>query len=271
MNFRNIARSGLVLLALSLPVSFTGCSQPAPESQTPEQSQTLRNLESRAKLAERSYASANSQLAKLKKELAETEEECDQVKRERGKLEREKDRLLQRYNEYPRDTPADVIKENKELREQLLRNNTIAEVVSNRHLPGLMSTITDLRIRNNRLVKENEQRRLYMNLKGEIYLNEIDFEKLDPTKTPLAIEQARHEETKAQYKVLEAKVGRIQAEADSEGIRHKTERERLRGEVLKLTTERDQAIVERDTYYKGYQAWMNKAKQLGGYSQNSNR
>lgn len=178
------------------------------------------------------------------KKATENQVALDKKDKEYEVLVQERDRLVQERGDYPRNTPEDVIKENKTLRLQLVKNDTVSSI-GYRKLVDLLEDNRTLRAENFGFKKENQAARIYLEGKG-IYFSNATGKTLDETKSPLFIEKEEHKETIAELKLEKAKrdAGKYYYEA----------------QILKLDQELAKTIQERNLYKIGYEQWRNYAK-----------
>jgi hypothetical protein len=125
MGFRQIARSGLVLIALSMPLGFSGCSGEVsgPAKKPTASQEDYSQMELRALRAE-------AELKDTQDKLKDKNEQYTKLEKEREELEKTKDELIDRSHEFPIDTPEHVIKTIEKLRRQDAKRNVVFEIGS---------------------------------------------------------------------------------------------------------------------------------------------
>ncbi|MDD2731755.1 MAG: hypothetical protein PHI53_01010 [Candidatus Pacebacteria bacterium] len=184
------------------------------------------------------------------KEAREKQDLLDKRNKEYELLVKQKDKLLQERDDYPRDTPEDVVKENKVLRYQLLRNETTS-AIGYRTFRDMIEDNRTLRAENLGLKRENQAARAYLEEQG-IYLSSITGKETDITESPLYLEKEEHNATKNRLFLERAK--------------REAERSSFEAQVLKLQQELSEAIRDRRVYKEAYEAWRRHAKGLKGSS-----
>lgn len=249
-----LIRKGLVVLSLALPMSVTGCSYQAPKPSEAE-SQRVSQLESRLATLEDTNKELDDQLKKNQQEYARTKIELQDVKTERDSLSAER-------GLYPRSTPEDVVKENKDLRKRIVYNNTLSRL-GYKEVLSLDDEVNDLRIENLKLKRQNKNAATYLE-KQNIYIGDLTGRELPETESPLGIEKAEHATTKTRLKAKEeeAKQAREQREID---------KGKYELDVARLALENKETRLDRDKYKKDFEAWKAKAQELYNYIQQNPR
>lgn len=235
-----------------MPFSLAGClSSPTEPIQTESQVQLQ---ETRDK-----YSQLEAKLKNTEEKLAKKDKDYDTLETERDRLTRERDKLSQERGDYPRDTPEDIIKENKTLRLQLFKNDTTSSA-GYRMLVDMLEDNRILRAENFGLKKENQAARDYLEGQG-VYLSTITGKKTNITESPLYLEKAEHKATREKLKLEKA-------ERDADKYYYEAQTLKSNQELAKIIQERDKLFQERDLYKKSYEQWKNYAKSLGGTARN---
>ena len=232
-----------------MPVFSAGCSRETPLA---EQNQVLvqkeKCLELSIKLEEK-----EDELEKKNDDYSKLEKDKKEITNERDKLEKER-------REYPRNTPEDVIRENKVLRTQLFKN----EVTSSsgyRILTDMLEDNRDLRGENWRLKRENQNARIYLERQG-VYLSDINGREINITQSPLDLERAQHKETKTELTSERVQRNTDRLEYEIQNIKIGQElREALRN-FESLSKDLERAVRDRDLYRKGYEEWKKYGRSL---------
>jgi len=221
-------------MALSMPLSLTSCNNTEPKQISQSQTQ------------EEKYFQVEAKLRDSEEKLEEKTKDYFALEKEKRIIADERDKLVHERGEYPRNTSDDIIKENKCLRLQLLKND-VTSSIGYRSLNDMLEDNRTLRVENWKLKRENQSARNYLEVQG-IYLSEVTGKKADFTQSPLYLEKAEHKTTRGKLKLIEeeGKAARIFYEL----------------ETLKKDQELAKTINERDLYRTGYEQWRNYAKSL---------
>ena len=227
-------KSGLALIALFIFLLLTSCSSSKPKEFSQSQGQ------------EEKYLQLGIRASDAEKKAAESQEALDKRNKEYELLVKERDKLVQERGDYPRDTPEDVVKENKSLRLQLLKND-VTSSVGYKKLVDMLEDNRELRAENWKLKKENQHARIYFEKQG-VYLSSIDGKQFDITESPLYLEKAEHNVTRVRLKLAEE-------EKKAANIFYELG-------ILKKDQELTKTINERELYKTGYEQWRAYAKSL---------
>jgi hypothetical protein len=195
----------------------------------------------------------SAELSEAHRLIKEKTEECDGLEKENTRISKTMDRLASQLSSYPRDTPEDIIKENKSLRRQLLKNDGIS-LLGYLGLVDMLEGNRNLRAENWGLKKANQAYRIYLENQG-VYLSDITGKKIDTTESPLYIEKAEHRVT-----VNKLRLERANREADR--YSYEARLSKSGQNVAEAMLQREVLAKERDKYKGLYEEWMKYAKSL---------
>jgi len=253
MGFRQIARSGLVLIALSMP-AFYGCNREVsrPDKKPTASQEDYSQVELRALRAEAKLRETQDKLESKVKQYAELE-------KEKGELEKTKEQLIDYSHQFPINTPENVIKTVEKLRRQITKGNVVFEIGSTDYDRMQMKN-GELLTKVSALKNLIENARPYLErMHPPKYFSELTGNEIPQGLTPYDKQVGENEELRLRlnaseqnYRNLELRVDKIKQEIwDKDG---------------KTIDEKDAAIkrlfVERNAFEEAYNLWRDCALRL---------